>query len=84
MNSYQRRNKKDKRLETHLWHAKRMKMQRYFGYKIAQTPNEKSSRACFRYAKHDCLIYDKSYMHLAILEFSHLESIEKLFKNFLL
>ena len=35
-------------METHLWHAKRMKMKNYFGYKIPYHNNDKSKRACYR------------------------------------
>jgi len=38
-----------------------MKMGEYFGYKIALSPNDKSSRAAYRFAKKECVIYDKSY-----------------------
>ena len=33
----------------------------YFGTKVSWTPNDKSERASYRYAKNDCLIFDKSY-----------------------
>jgi hypothetical protein len=41
--------------------AKRMRMQDYFNYKVAISPNDKSDRACYRFAKNNCVIYDKSY-----------------------
>jgi len=59
--SYQRRAREFKWLPTHLWHAKRMKMVRYFGYKVAWSPNDKGTRACLRFASRDCCLYDKSY-----------------------
>lgn len=36
-------------------------------YKVAQTPNEKGDRACFRFANHDCTLYDASYYELVYI-----------------
>ncbi|KAL4481569.1 hypothetical protein ABPG74_007658 [Tetrahymena malaccensis] len=68
MNSYIRRSRSDKWMETHLWHAKRMRMIKYFQYKIARTPNEKGDRACFRFANHDCTVYDRSYYEFIFIQ----------------
>jgi Ribonucleases P/MRP protein subunit POP1. len=59
--SYMKRSAKAKWLETHIWHAKRMKMMSYFGYKVAQKAHAKSGRAAYSYLSRDCLIYDMSY-----------------------
>lgn len=38
-----------------------MHMTKIWGYNIAKTPNDKSKRACYRFAKNDCVVYDMSY-----------------------
>jgi ribonuclease P/MRP protein subunit POP1 len=64
-------------LETHVWHAKRMKMENVWGYRIvgidnvrkarrltrkqARTPNRKSHRPAHRAAHSGCIIHDASY-----------------------
>ncbi|TPX51035.1 hypothetical protein SeMB42_g02051 [Synchytrium endobioticum] len=49
-------------LETHVWHAKRMKMVELWGYRLADHPNEKSLRSSFRAGKTQCCIHDASYI----------------------
>jgi ribonuclease P/MRP protein subunit POP1 len=63
LSTYARRSRAHKWLETHLWHAKRMKMQNKWGYRLAMTPNDKSTRACYRFARHNSAVYDMSYYH---------------------
>ena len=41
--------------------TKRMKMGKYFNYKIALNPNDKGKRACYRFANNNSVIYDMSY-----------------------
>lgn len=53
-------------LETHVWHAKRMKMETLWGHRIALTPTLKSHRPAFRAARRSCIVHDASYY--AILE----------------
>ena len=43
-------------LETHIWHAKRFHMAEKWGYKIADFPNDKCFRACYRAAAQKCLM----------------------------
>lgn len=54
-------------LETHLWHAKRMHMNVRWGYRLAESPCEKSARATFRSMARGCLISDVSYIGCAEL-----------------
>ena len=75
LSSYARRYKSSKWLETHLWHAKRMKMKDYFGYTIAETCRAKSSRAAYKYFKTDCLLYDLSYNFIFELKAASKERI---------
>ncbi|KAF4577137.1 hypothetical protein EYR36_005124 [Pleurotus pulmonarius] len=55
-------------LETHIWHAKRMKMEDVWGYRLAMHPTEKAFRPSHRAAQHGCIIHDASY--LALIEIS--------------
>ncbi|KZS93212.1 POP1-domain-containing protein [Sistotremastrum niveocremeum HHB9708] len=48
-------------LETHIWHAKRMHMKNIWGYRLAESPTEKSFRPSYRAAMRDCIIHDASY-----------------------
>ncbi|KAF8208880.1 NUC188 domain-containing protein [Mycena galopus ATCC 62051] len=48
-------------LETHIWHAKRMKMQNLWGYRLAVTPTEKSFRPSHRASVHGSILHDASY-----------------------
>lgn len=58
---YNRRKLRAEWLETHLWHAKRFRMVEKWGYKIGESPNDKSFRACYRAAAEHCLMQDISY-----------------------
>ncbi|KAJ3573212.1 hypothetical protein NP233_g2576 [Leucocoprinus birnbaumii] len=49
-------------LETHLWHAKRMKMENMWGYRLAVQPTEKSFRPSHRASMHASILHDASYM----------------------
>eukprot|EP00729_Bicosta_minor_P015086 gene15086-4278_t len=48
-------------LETHIWHAKRMHITALWGWRIPQTPCDKSARAAHRATATDCTIWDRSY-----------------------
>uniref|UniRef100_A0A8D9DY82 Ribonucleases P/MRP protein subunit POP1 n=1 Tax=Cacopsylla melanoneura TaxID=428564 RepID=A0A8D9DY82_9HEMI len=69
---YNRRARRVAWLETHIWHAKRFAMVEAWGYKLAQTANEKSYRASVRALDRHCLMQDISY--LVCLELSGPES----------
>ncbi|KAJ1658688.1 Ribonucleases P/MRP protein subunit pop1 [Dispira simplex] len=57
-----RRRQRDKRwLETHMWHAKRMKMVQRWGCMVAEHHNERSIKASYRATKHLVLATDMSY-----------------------
>ncbi|KAL6301998.1 POP1-domain-containing protein [Sparassis latifolia] len=51
-------------LETHLWHAKRMKMENMWGYRLAVEPTEKSFRPSHRASVHGSILHDASYYAL--------------------
>ncbi|KAG8925284.1 hypothetical protein FRC01_010406 [Tulasnella sp. 417] len=48
-------------LETHIWHAKRMKMENLWGHRLAIHPTEKAFRPSHRAALHASIVQDVSY-----------------------
>ncbi|CAG8727746.1 15411_t:CDS:10, partial [Dentiscutata erythropus] len=58
---YKRRQGTKRWLETHIWHAKRMKMIELWGHKLAEYPNEKSIKSSYRASQHLSIIHDASY-----------------------
>ncbi|KAI8055247.1 ribonucleases P/MRP protein subunit POP1-domain-containing protein [Syncephalis plumigaleata] len=65
---YERRQEKKRWLETHIWHAKRMKMTDQWGYRLAVTPNDKGQRAAYRAGAHMTMMHDASYTGCLELE----------------
>ncbi|KAG2135049.1 ribonucleases P/MRP protein subunit POP1-domain-containing protein [Suillus cothurnatus] len=65
-------------LETHIWHAKRMKMENMWGYRLAITPTEKSFRPSHRASMHGSILHDSSYHSLI-----ELKGPEKILRNIL-
>ncbi|KAJ6619451.1 POP1-domain-containing protein [Mycena sp. CBHHK59/15] len=55
-------------LETHLWHAKRMKMENMWGYRLAETPTDKSFRPSHRASMHGAILHDASYQSIIQLQ----------------
>ena len=53
---YERRQRKNKWLETHVWHAKRMKMCEKYGFKIAEHCSDKGIRQAYMSMTHGCLL----------------------------
>lgn len=53
---YQRRQRRHKWLETHIWHAKRMKMCQKYGYSIADHCSDKGIRQAYMSMTHGCLL----------------------------
>ncbi|EGC33493.1 hypothetical protein DICPUDRAFT_36629 [Dictyostelium purpureum] len=81
LRDYERRQKQFKWLETHIWHAKRMKMLNLWGHKIAKSINRKGVRSTFRASSHLSTIYDSSYFNC--IEIKGTESnIINFFKRF--
>ena len=53
------RRQRDKRwLETHIWHAKRARMEKLWGVMLATRPNVKSTRAMYRAETTTCTAHD--------------------------
>ncbi|KAG9308789.1 hypothetical protein JVU11DRAFT_11414 [Chiua virens] len=59
--SFLKRQRDKSWLETHIWHAKRAKMQTMWGYRLAVTPNEKAFRPSHRASMHGSILHDASY-----------------------
>ncbi|KAF8225887.1 POP1-domain-containing protein [Tricholoma matsutake] len=55
-------------LESHLWHAKRMKMENMWGYRLAVHPTEKAFRPSHRASLHGSILHDASYHSLIELK----------------
>jgi ribonuclease P/MRP protein subunit POP1 len=68
MLSYKMRSDKCKWLSTHMWAAKRMRMCKYGGYKIAESPNNKSFRSAYRSFRSNSCLIDYSYMSCMTIE----------------
>ncbi|XP_067834195.1 ribonucleases P/MRP protein subunit POP1 [Heptranchias perlo] len=58
---FNRRQRKNIWLETHIWHAKRFHMVKKWGYCLANKPTTKSYRACYHAMTTHCLLQDLSY-----------------------
>ncbi|KAG0210747.1 hypothetical protein BGX28_009022 [Mortierella sp. GBA30] len=59
---YLRRQGTKRWLETHIWHAKRMKMVELWGYKLAEHSNEHGIKSAYKSSHHQCIIQDSSYV----------------------
>ncbi|KAJ7337995.1 hypothetical protein JRQ81_010521 [Phrynocephalus forsythii] len=59
--AFNRRQKKNIWLETHIWHAKRFHMVKKWGYCLGERPTTKCYRACYRAMTNHCLLQDLSY-----------------------
>ncbi|KAJ6557418.1 NUC188 domain-containing protein [Mycena vulgaris] len=55
-------------LETHIWHAKRMRMENMWGYRLAVTPTEKAFRPSHRASMHGAILHDASYQSIIQLQ----------------
>ena len=53
---YSRRQRDNVWLETHMWHAKRMHMRDYYGYRVAERANDKGVRQAYRSIRYGCLM----------------------------
>lgn len=66
--------KKAKRLETHLWHAKRCHMKDVWGYRLALCTTQKGARAAHRATNTATTLQDTSYYHWVSLSGEGLHS----------
>lgn len=58
---HERRQQTKRWLSTHVWHAKRMRMQEQWGIMLAQVPNTKCIRSLYRAETQMCTVHDASY-----------------------
>ncbi|XP_053737143.1 ribonucleases P/MRP protein subunit POP1 [Synchiropus splendidus] len=58
---FNRRQRKNVWLETHIWHAKRFHMVKKWGYCLGDRPTYKCYRTCYRAMSNHCLLQDLSY-----------------------
>ncbi|KAM4735198.1 ribonucleases P/MRP protein subunit POP1 [Anableps anableps] len=58
---FNRRQRKNIWLETHIWHAKRFHMVKKWGYCLGDRPTYKCYRPCYRAMSSHCLLQDFSY-----------------------
>ncbi|CAN9514059.1 unnamed protein product [Ophioblennius macclurei] len=58
---FNRRQRKNIWLETHIWHAKRFHMVKKWGYCLGDRPTYKCYRTCYRAMSSHCLLQDLSY-----------------------
>ncbi|KAJ8713547.1 hypothetical protein PYW07_013917 [Mythimna separata] len=61
LEEYNRRQKRNVWLETHIWHAKRFHMTERWGHRLPYAPCDKAFRACYRGSSAHCLLQDISY-----------------------
>lgn len=80
LEEYNRRQKQNTWLETHIWHAKRFHMTERWGYRLPQAPCDKAFRACYRGSSAHCLLQDISY-HTPIQISGPVEHIKTMFAN---
>lgn len=59
--AFNRRQRKNIWLETHIWHAKRFHMVKKWGYCLGDRPTYKCYRPCYRAMSSHCLLQDLSY-----------------------
>lgn len=78
MQDYTKRNLKSIWLESHIWHAKRMKMVEKWGYKVASKCNDKGVRAAYRFSRDSAVVYDMSYK--SCIRICELERFQELFQ----
>ncbi|XP_049629822.1 ribonucleases P/MRP protein subunit POP1 [Suncus etruscus] len=58
---FNRRQRRNLWLETHIWHAKRFHMVKRWGYCLGERPTAKSHRASYRAMSSRCVLQDLSY-----------------------
>ncbi|CAH0729854.1 unnamed protein product, partial [Brenthis ino] len=80
LEEYNRRQKRNVWLETHIWHAKRFHMVERWGHRLPYRPCDKAFRACYRATSAHCLLQDISYYTPIKIQGSF-EIIIELFKN---
>lgn len=78
LEEYNRRQKRNVWIETHIWHAKRFHMTERWGHRLPYAPCDKAFRACYRGSSVHCLIQDISY-NIPIQITGTIEHIKEMF-----
>lgn len=78
LEEYNRRQKRNVWLETHIWHAKRFHMAERWGHRLPYAPCDKAFRACYRGSSAHCLLQDISY-HIPIQITGKVQNIKDIF-----
>ena len=74
--------KKGYRMSTHLFHAKRMKMEDQWGFRMAvEHITDKIFRNAYRFIRRHCTIHERSYMVCLQIDFNTSGNLEKLLKS---
>ncbi|CDR96279.1 ribonucleases domain containing protein, putative [Babesia bigemina] len=80
LEEYRTRCERNNWLETHMYHAKRFKMERLWGYRIAIRTTQKCRRRCLRNSSRRCVIHDLSYV-LVVSVSGCMSALRRAFKN---
>lgn len=70
-------------LETHVWHAKRFRMEDMAGYKVAAKCNDRGGRSCFRAMKNGSIAHDASYLRVLEVSGGDIEGLKRALKAFM-
>jgi ribonuclease P/MRP protein subunit POP1 len=76
MEEFGRRQRDKVWLETHIWHAKRMKMETRWGFRVAVKANMKCYRSVYRASQTLSLIHDESYTRTIEISGAESEIVE--------
>ncbi|GBE62750.1 ribonucleases domain containing protein [Babesia ovata] len=80
LEEYRTRCERNNWLETHMYHAKRFKMERLWGYRMAVRTTQKCRRRCLRNSMRRCVIHDLSYV-LVVSVSGCMPALRRAFKN---
>ncbi|KAI8426181.1 hypothetical protein MSG28_005116 [Choristoneura fumiferana] len=80
LEEYNRRQKRNVWLETHIWHAKRFHMIERWGHRLAYAPCDKAFRMCYRASSAHCLLQDISY-YTAVQITGSIELVKEMFSS---
>ncbi|KAK1444286.1 ribonucleases P/MRP protein subunit Pop1 [Babesia gibsoni] len=80
LEEYRTRCARNQWLETHLYHAKRFKMESLWGYRIAVRTMQKCKRRCLRYCKRLSVVHDLSYVKVVNVS-GRLSELRQAFAN---
>lgn len=68
-------------LETHYWHAKRMRMFKYYGKNIAKKNFTKCMKGCYKLSKFKSVLYDRSWYCTYLVKLNDVADYKKILWN---